>query len=87
MRLDQGFLATKTFQFSMQPATLNMPPEPCETLCIVGAGLMGAQIGLQSAVHGHTVWLVDNLTAQLQRAKDTHTQELAERFDNQQITA
>ena len=30
-----------------------------ETVCIAGSGFMGAQIGLQCAIHGYTVWLLD----------------------------
>ena len=58
-----------------------------QALWVVGAGFMGAQIGLHCAVHGYTVWLVDNSREGLQRAAQGHTQELARRVERQQIAA
>jgi 3-hydroxybutyryl-CoA dehydrogenase len=48
---------------------------------------MGAQIGLQCATHGYTVWLVDLLAEALQRTAENHSQELEKRLEKQQITA
>ena len=36
-----------------------MNAKPIETVCIVGAGFMGAQIGLHCASQGYTVWIMD----------------------------
>ena len=58
-----------------------------ETVCIVGAGFMGAQIGLHCAAHGYAVWLIDTTEKALERAKQSHAQELARRRKEQQITA
>jgi 3-hydroxybutyryl-CoA dehydrogenase len=64
-----------------------MQTKPFETVCIVGAGFMGAQIGLHCATNGYNVWLVDSLEEGLQRATQSHSQELSKRFEKQQITA
>ncbi len=64
-----------------------MQTRPFETVCIIGAGFMGAQIGLRCAAHGYNVWLVDALTDALKRAAQSHEQELDERLEKQQITA
>ena len=64
-----------------------METKPFETVCIVGAGYMGAQIGLQCATHGYTAWLVDGLAEALQRTAQSHSQELEKRLEKQQITA
>ena len=64
-----------------------MQTKPFETVCIVGAGFMGAQIGLQCATHCYAVWLVDSLAEGLQRAAQSHSQELGRRLEKQQITA
>lgn len=64
-----------------------MQTKPFDTVCIVGAGFMGAQIGLRCAIHGYTVRLVDNAVEQLQRAAQSQAQELDERLEKQQITA
>ncbi len=47
---------------------------------------MGAQIGLQCANHGYTVWLVDGLAEALQRTAQSDSQELEKRLEKQQIT-
>lgn len=57
-----------------------------ETVCVVGAGFMGAQIGLRCAVHGYTVRFVDNAVEQLQQAAQSHSQELGKCLEKQQIT-
>jgi len=64
-----------------------MQTKPLKTVCIVGAGSMGAQIGLQCATRGYTVWLVDVLAEALQRTVESHSQELERRLEKQQITA
>lgn len=64
-----------------------MQTKPFETVCIIGAGFMGAQIGLHCATHGYTVWFVDSLEEELQRAAQSHSQELGKRLEKQQITA
>lgn len=64
-----------------------MQTKPIETVCIVGAGFMGTQIGLQCAIHRYAVWLVDNRAEGLQRAAQSHSQELGRRLEKQQITA
>ncbi len=64
-----------------------MQTKPFKTVCIVGAGNMGSQIGLQCATHGYSVWLVDCLAEALQRTAESHSQELEKRLEKQQITA
>ncbi len=56
-----------------------------ETVCIVGAGFMGTQIGLQCATHGYTVWFVDSQEESLQRATQRCSQELARWLEKGQI--
>ena len=63
-----------------------MKTKSTETVCIVGAGFMGTQIGLQCATHGHDVWFVDSLEESLQRAVQRHSQELGKRFQIGQIS-
>jgi 3-hydroxybutyryl-CoA dehydrogenase len=63
-----------------------METRPFETLCIVGAGFMGAQIGLHCAVHGYPVWLVDFSAEALARAAASHTQEMDRRLEEGRIT-
>jgi 3-hydroxybutyryl-CoA dehydrogenase len=58
-----------------------------DTICIVGAGFMGAQIGLQCAVHGYEVWLVDASQGALAQATLGHGLELDRRVEAGQITA
>ncbi|MFP3896317.1 MAG: 3-hydroxyacyl-CoA dehydrogenase family protein [Anaerolineales bacterium] len=64
-----------------------MQTGPFETVCIVGTGFMGAQIGLRCATHGYGVWFVDIVAEQLQQAAQSLEQELDERLEKQQITA
>jgi 3-hydroxybutyryl-CoA dehydrogenase len=63
-----------------------MAPRPFETIGIIGAGTMGAQIALHCAVHGYPVQLFSRSTATLQRAAQSHTQELEHRLAGQHIT-
>jgi 3-hydroxybutyryl-CoA dehydrogenase len=58
-----------------------------DTVCIVGAGFMGAQIGLQCAVHGYRVWLVDTSEEALVQAARVHGLELERRVEKGRITA
>jgi 3-hydroxybutyryl-CoA dehydrogenase len=57
-----------------------------KTICIAGAGFMGAQIGLQCAIHGYDVQLVDASTEALQQAMHSHAKELDGRVEQGQIT-
>jgi len=58
-----------------------------ETVSVVGAGFMGAQIGLECALHGYTVWFVDTTEAALEQARQSHAQELRTQREQRQITA
>jgi 3-hydroxybutyryl-CoA dehydrogenase len=64
-----------------------MATRPFETIAIVGAGTMGAQIALQCAVYGYPVRLVSRSEATLQRAAQSQTQELEQRLAQQRLTA
>lgn len=64
-----------------------MTKEPFDTVCIVGAGFMGTQIGLRCADHGYRVRLVDCLEQSLQRSAQYHSQELGQWCARGQITA
>jgi 3-hydroxybutyryl-CoA dehydrogenase len=63
-----------------------MKTEPFDTVCIIGAGFMGTQIGLQCATHGYTVWFVESLEESLQRSARRHSQELETWLEKGQIT-
>ncbi len=63
-----------------------METKPIETICIFGAGFMGAQIGLQCASHGYTTWIVGHSDKSLKQTSQTLTQELEVRVKKQQIT-
>ena len=63
-----------------------METKPIETVSVVGAGFMGAQIGLRCASHGYTVWFVDMSRGALERASQIHIRELETRVEKQQIT-
>jgi 3-hydroxybutyryl-CoA dehydrogenase len=64
-----------------------MRTEPIDTVCIVGAGFMGAQIGLLCAARGCTVWLVDTQEDTLRRATVRSSQELASWLEKGKITS
>lgn len=64
-----------------------MKSEIIDTVCIVGDGIMGSQIGLQCASNGYTVWCVDSQADVLQQAEALHVQELDGRLDKNQITS
>jgi 3-hydroxybutyryl-CoA dehydrogenase len=63
-----------------------MDPKPFETVCIVGAGYMGAQIGLHCAMHGYTAWFVDSAEESLQRAILLNARQLDQWLVEGQIT-
>ncbi|SNQ59155.1 3-hydroxyacyl-CoA dehydrogenase family protein [Candidatus Methanoperedens nitratireducens] len=63
-----------------------MEIKPINTVCIFGAGFMGAQIGLQSASHGYATWIVGHSEKSLKQASDSFVQELETRVKKQQIT-
>jgi len=56
-----------------------MTREAIETVCVVGAGTMGAQIALQCALQGLQVWLHDVRPDQLDRALATARRQLERR--------
>ncbi len=49
-------------------------------VCVVGAGLMGRQIALNTAHHGYAVWLWDASAAQLQSARRWMEEYIASRI-------
>lgn len=61
--------------------------KPIERVSIVGAGFMGAQIGLLCASRGHPVWIVDVSKEALERASRSHVEELEAWVGEQEITA
>src|SRR5262245_7461247 len=63
-----------------------MATQPFERIGIVGAGTMGAQIALQCAVYGYPVQLFSRSEETLQRAAQSHAQELEQRLARNQIT-
>ena len=63
-----------------------MGMRPFKTIGIVGAGFMGAQIGLQCASHGYPVYIISRSEETLQRAAQNHCRELKRRLKKEQIT-
>jgi len=63
-----------------------MTTRPFDRIGIVGAGTMGAQIALHCAVYGYPVQLFSRSEATLQRAAQSHAQELAQRLARLQVT-
>jgi 3-hydroxybutyryl-CoA dehydrogenase len=63
-----------------------MDTRPFETIGIVGAGTMGAQIALHCAVYSYPVQLFSRSTETLQRAGQSHAQELEQRLAMHHIT-
>jgi 3-hydroxybutyryl-CoA dehydrogenase len=57
-----------------------------KTICVVGAGTMGAQIAQQAALGGYPVWLTDVSEEQLQRAIESNRRLIQRRVDKQQLT-
>jgi 3-hydroxybutyryl-CoA dehydrogenase len=60
--------------------------KPFETIGIVGAGTMGAQIALYCAVYGYPVHLYSRSSETLRRARQNQVQELEQRLANQLIS-
>jgi 3-hydroxybutyryl-CoA dehydrogenase len=60
---------------------------PIKTICVVGAGYMGASFGLQCAVQGYPVKLYDIAEDALKRAEQGYGQELEIMIEQQHITA
>ncbi len=63
-----------------------MEKKPIETICIVGVGFMGTQIGLHCAAHGYEVWFIDISREIIERATESYTRELHRRVKNKKIT-
>jgi len=63
------------------------PMEPIKAVCVVGAGFMGWQIGLQCASHGFPVRLYDISVESLEKAKEAIQGELEGRVEKGQISA
>ena len=57
------------------------------TVCVVGAGTMGAQIGLNCASYGYTVWIVDPSGETREKALQSHIQALDARVQEQKISS
>lgn len=62
-----------------------METGPIETISVIGAGTMGAQIALLCAVHGCQVRIFSRSEQTLQRAAQGHVQELEKHIHNQSI--
>jgi len=60
---------------------------PIKTICVVGAGYMGASFGLQCAVHGYPVRLYDIAEDALKRAEQGYVQELDNMVEQQYVTS
>ncbi len=56
------------------------------TLWVVGAGTMGAQIALQSAVHGYTVYMIDLDREILEGASERQIEELRARVQRKELS-
>ena len=57
-----------------------------DTVCVVGAGYVGTQIGLLCAVRGRSVWMVDVSTEALERASENCEVMLENWLDSQEAT-
>jgi 3-hydroxybutyryl-CoA dehydrogenase len=57
-----------------------------KTICVVGAGTMGAQIAQQSALGGYDVWLTDVSEDQLANAVESNTKLLMRRVEKGQMS-
>ena len=62
-----------------------MSSRPFETIAVVDAGTMGAQIALQCAVHNYAVRLYSRSSGTLERAAQSHARELEQRLEKQLI--
>jgi len=63
-----------------------MEAKPFSTIGIVGSGFMGAHIGLQCALSGYEVWLLDSSPASLERALQFAAAELGRRVEAGQLS-
>lgn len=63
-----------------------METKPIETICIMGTGYMGTQIGLQCASYDYTTWMIAHSENSLKEASQDQIKELDERVRNRQIT-
>jgi 3-hydroxybutyryl-CoA dehydrogenase len=61
-------------------------PKNIKNVGVIGAGFMGTQIGLQCALHGYNVRIIDVSETMLGQAVQVCGQELEKRIDKQQIT-
>lgn len=64
-----------------------MSTRPFDTIAVIGAGTMGAQIALQCAAHGYAVKLYSRSQATLARAAQVQEKELAKRIAAGSVTA
>ena len=64
-----------------------MGPVPFDTVCVVGAGYVGTQIGLLCAVRGRSVWMVDISDEALRRAAQSSEQMLEHWLDPNETTS
>jgi 3-hydroxybutyryl-CoA dehydrogenase len=55
-------------------------------VAIIGSGFMGARIALRNAMYGYSVSMYDIFEVALDRAKETHENELSARIKNQLIS-
>jgi 3-hydroxybutyryl-CoA dehydrogenase len=64
-----------------QSAAATAEPRPIESVAVIGAGTMGAQIAQQAALHGCSVMLFDVSPAQIERAMESNRRHLQRRVD------
>jgi 3-hydroxybutyryl-CoA dehydrogenase len=57
-----------------------------KTICVAGAGTMGAQIAQQSALGGYDVWLIDVSEDQLAKAVESNTRLVMRRVEKGQLS-
>jgi 3-hydroxybutyryl-CoA dehydrogenase len=62
-------------------------PQEIKSVCIVGAGFMGVQIGLQCALHGLPVRLTDVSASALARATQAQAEILRQRVEASEVSA
>jgi 3-hydroxybutyryl-CoA dehydrogenase len=61
--------------------------EETRTICVVGAGTMGAQIAQQASLGNYDVWLTDVSEEQLQKAVESNRRLVMRRVDKEQLSA
>jgi 3-hydroxybutyryl-CoA dehydrogenase len=64
-----------------------MSTSSIKSVCIVGSGFMGSQIGLQCAVHGYHVLMHDASESALQRCRDEQAAMLDEQIEASVVSA